>query len=504
MKLPRRMILSALLFALIPSVFPQSLPNLSLARLGYTVRKRTTNLQGDLKEKIDANDRALAEATRLGNIGEVRRLIAKGMTLLSGNAWTDVLDYANSIALRSDRAFVDTTRPYSVRLEQIYTPSIALENSLTAHVTLRKPPAGRGGAPGDVVKDLGTFEEVSRDLRESPYLIELDLSAVPDGTYFVHTEVLDGARPLGTTSMRIATKRNLDGALAQLETQAASAPESVRADVLYPADYIHNVNRGRIDIGQFDAGKEIGDAAELLAAAKSGKDPFAGRTGDLKRHYFFKEAGEVMPYRVFVPSKYDGSKAFPLIVALHGLGGSEASMFGQNYAMLEPAEKRGYIVVAPLGYRVDGYYGRTGDRRAKFSEADVMNVLAIVRKDYKIDPDRIYLMGHSMGGIGTWTLGAKHPEIWAALGPISGVADPKTVEAMRHIPEVVVHGDADTTVPVSGSRNMVEEMKRLNVEVKYIEVPGGSHTNVPGPNMPAIFDFFDAHKRQSQATSAQR
>jgi len=131
------------------------------------------------------------------------------------------------------------------------------------------------------------------------------------------------------------------------------------------------------------------------------------------------------------------------------------------------------------------------------SEADVMSVLALVRKEYKIDPDRIYLMGHSMGGIGTWTLGSKHPEIWAALAPISGVADPRTVEAMKHIPEIVVHGDADTTVPVGGSRAMVAEMKRLGTEVKYIEVPGGSHTNVPGPNMPAIFDFFDTHKKGS-------
>jgi predicted esterase len=304
--------------------------------------------------------------------------------------------------------------------------------------------------------------------------------------------------------MRMVAKKNLDAALASLDIASQSAPESLRAEVLYPADYIHNVNRGRIDIGQFDVTKEIRDAGEIAMNAKDGKDPFAPLHGDIRRHYLFKEAGEIMPYRVFVPSKYDGSKAFPLIVALHGLGGSEASMFGQNYAMLDPAEKHGYIVVAPMGYRIDGFYGRTPDRRAQLSEKDVMNVLALVRKAYKIDPDRIYLMGHSMGGIGTWTLGAKHPEIWAALGPISGVADPKTVEAMRHIPEIVVHGDADTTVPVSGSRAMVEEMKRLGTEVKYIEVPGGSHTSVPGPNMAAIFDFFDTHKKPGSSPSAQR
>lgn len=503
MKSLRRFVLIGLLAAFSPAAFPQSLPNLSLARLAYTVRKRTVDPQGEMKQKIDANDHALADATRLGNIGEVRRLLAKGMTLLSDKPWTDELDYGSSLTLRSDQAFADSSKPYAVRLEQIYMPSIALEQSLTARVTLRKP-GNRANPAGDVVKDFGAFEDVSRDLRESPYLIEMDLSDVPNGYYIVRAEVMDGSRALGSASTRMVARKNLDTSLASLEKEGQSVPDSLRADVLYPADYIHNVNRGRIDIGMFDISKELADAAEIARSASAGKNPFAGRTGDMKRHYFFKDAGEIMPYRLFVPSRYDGSKAFPLIVALHGLGGSENSMFGQNYGMLDPAEKRGYIVVAPLGYRLDGFYGRTPDRRSQLSEMDVMNVLALVRKEYKIDPDRIYLMGHSMGGIGTWTLGAKHPEIWAALGPISGVADPKTVAVMRHIPEVVVHGDADNTVPVSGSRNMVDEMKRLGTEVKYIEVPGGSHTSVPGSNMPAIFDFFDTHKRQGSAPSAQR
>jgi len=154
-----------------------------------------------------------------------------------------------------------------------------------------------------------------------------------------------------------------------LEREANSLPEALRADALYPIDYVHNVNRARIDIGTFDVDKEIAAANEIVAASKSGKDPFAARTGDFKRHYVLKTAGEVMPYRLYIPSKYDGTRAFPLIVALHGLGGTEDSMFGQNYAMLPEAEKRGYIMVAPLGYRIDGGYGRVtgGARRAQLS-----------------------------------------------------------------------------------------------------------------------------------------
>jgi predicted esterase len=502
MNLTRPFLVAVLFAGLIPPALPQSLPNLPLTRLGYTVRKRTVNPQGDMKNRIDALDAQLAEAAKLGNVGEVRRLIAKGMVILAGNEWTDALDYEHSVVLRADQAFVDTSHPYAVRIEQIYAPTLALEDTLTAHVSVRKAPTPRGGgAPAETIKDLGTFEDVARDLRESPYRMELDLGSIPDGTYQVHVEVMDGGKSLSSASLRFVARRDLDSALMHLETAAKAAPESLRADVLYPIDYVHNVNRGRVDIGAFDVNKEIATAEATLADAKSGKNPFAGRTGDFKRHYFLTDAGEIMPYRLYIPANYDGSRAFPMVLALHGLGGTEDSMFGTNYRVIPEGEKRGYIIAAPLGYRIDGGYGRNmgGDsKRSKFSEQDVMHVLELVRKDYKIDDQRIYLLGHSMGGIGTWVLGAKYPQIWASLAPISGVSDPRTVEIMRHIPEVVVHGDADNTVPVSGSRNMVAEMKKLGVDVKYIEVPGGSHTSVPGPNMSAIFDFFDTHKKSGE------
>ena len=124
-----------------------------------------------------------------------------------------------------------------------------------------------------------------------------------------------------------------------------------------------------------------------------------------------------------------------------------------------------------------------------------MEVFARVKQQYKVDDNRVYLMGHSMGGFGTWALAAKYPNLWAALGPISGGGNPANVEKTRHIPEIVVHGDADNVVLVNSSRVMVAEMKKQGVDVKYIEVPAGTHMNVAAPNMAAIFDFFDAHKK---------
>jgi predicted peptidase len=130
-----------------------------------------------------------------------------------------------------------------------------------------------------------------------------------------------------------------------------------------------------------------------------------------------------------------------------------------------------------------------------------MQVLQRVRRQYKIDENRIYLMGHSMGAIGTWKIAPKYPDIWAAIAPISGNGAVDTLERIRSVPEIIVHGDADPTVPVAGSRNMVAKLKELGTEHKYIEVPGGLHSDVVAPNVAAIVEFFNTHRKTVKPTS---
>ena len=120
-----------------------------------------------------------------------------------------------------------------------------------------------------------------------------------------------------------------------------------------------------------------------------------------------------------------------------------------------------------------------------------------------LDESRVYLMGHSMGGIGTWLLAPKYPDLWAAIAPLSGAGQPATLERIRHIPEIIVHGDNDPTVNVSGSRNMVAKLKEMGTEFKYIEVPRGLHSDVVAPNLGAVIEFFDAHKKTAKTTSQQ-
>jgi poly(3-hydroxybutyrate) depolymerase len=517
MKPFRWLVAAALICTVLPrAARSQALPALATLRVGYNTQKNTIKPTGEMKARIDEIDRQIADASRLGRNGELRRLFAMGRTLLAGGVWTDTLDYANSMVVRSERVVVDSAKPYTVRLEQIYSPSIALSAALQAHATLRKRPAavGAGGAPpqpGELVKDLGTFEGVSRDLRESPFPIDIDLHDVADGTYQIGVEVLEPGRLLGAGTLVVAVRKGLDDLVQQLENDARRAPDALRADILFPVERMRAVNRGLLELARtFDPDREFADALAVAAAAKAGKNPFAGRTGDFKRHYLLASANEIMPYRVHVPKTYTDAKPFPLVVALHGVGGTEDYFFGvYDDKLPSVAEQHGYIVVAPMGYRIDGGYGwgvanppddPATRRLQERSEQDVMQVLQLVKQQYRIDENRMYLLGHSMGGIGTWKVAAKYPDIWAAIAPISGNGQPATLERMKQIPEIVVHGDADATVNVQGSRTMVAKMKELGIEHVYIEVPGGSHRSVIGPSLDQIFTFFDAHSKSRRSS----
>ena len=317
--------------------------------------------------------------------------------------------------------------------------------------------------------------------------------------------MVNALRVIATATLAVSVRNGIDDAVTRLKTEAEVAPEALRAEILFPVDRMRHVNQGQLELRMLDTDKEFAIADSVVLAVKQKKDPFAGRTGDFKRHYALIGANEILPYRLYVPTTYQANAGAPLIIALHGLGATEDSFF-DSYGKVLPqlAEQGGYILAGALGYRVDGGYGwgvgtppndTAARRSSELSELDVMQVLEQVRKHYNIDPRRIYLMGHSLGAIGTWKIAAKYPEVWAALGAFSGQGQPASAAQLKDIPQFVVHGDADPTVNVRGSRTMVTALKALNTELVYIEVPSGNHSNVVQPNLAGMVEFFGKHKK---------
>jgi poly(3-hydroxybutyrate) depolymerase len=239
-----------------------------------------------------------------------------------------------------------------------------------------------------------------------------------------------------------------------------------------------------------------------------------------KLSYEFKEAGKDIEYALYVPRSYKAARKAPLLVLLHGLGSNPHDVIRYE-GITDEAEERGYLVVAPFGYNERGWYGSQGKGKGGFlggrpedpenlgelSEKDVLNVLGIVRKEFNIDPARIYLAGHSMGGGGTIYLGAKHSGIWAALAPMSPayMGNHDILEDIK-VPMMVVTGDKDTVVPVQMVRPFAQRMKQMEVKHIYKEIPGGNHgtTFYRNPElMTEIFDFFDRNSlKEGDASGA--
>lgn len=219
------------------------------------------------------------------------------------------------------------------------------------------------------------------------------------------------------------------------------------------------------------------------------------------RSYTFSD-GEEIPYALFVPSGYDSSKPHPLIVSLHGLRRQYDWLMGYE-GFLDFAERDGVILVTPLGYVRDGWFGSKADNEnAEKSEQDVMNVLKLVRNEFNIDENRIYLWGHSMGGAGTYHLAAKYPGIWAGLGVAAPAPNvpPEQLEKFAHIPIIALQGDQDRLV--TPMREWVAKMKELGMQHVYIEIPGGDHSLFISKNretLDKLFRFFSIVEKQDAA-----
>lgn len=197
-----------------------------------------------------------------------------------------------------------------------------------------------------------------------------------------------------------------------------------------------------------------------------------------------------LPYRIYVPSNYDPAKQYPVLVFLHGAGerGNDntaqlvhviGNLFNQKDSPVHDA-----IVICPQcpsnNQWVDtpwanGSYSLANVPQSNESKA-VVELLDQIAKTYSTDSDRYYAMGISMGGFGTWDLVMRYPDKFAAAVPICGGADPSMAEVLKDFPIYTAHGSADPTVPVAGTREMVEALQSAgSTVVIYEEKAGKGH-----------------------------
>ena len=226
-----------------------------------------------------------------------------------------------------------------------------------------------------------------------------------------------------------------------------------------------------------------------------------------------------MPYRVYVPTTWDGKASLPIILMLHGAGANENSYMDQAGGLLRKlAEQHGYIVVSPLGFTPLGAYGNplrlpavfgqeataaaqraavtpTRQRELNLSELEVMTALEVVTEEYGADRSRTFLAGHSMGSGGAWHLAARYPERWRAVAPMSGpFVDRATYpfDRIKKLPIFMTEGTG-AMPSLEGSRVMARFMREGGFAFEYLEVDGDHGGMVPLV-WPRVFEFFNRFK----------
>lgn len=197
-------------------------------------------------------------------------------------------------------------------------------------------------------------------------------------------------------------------------------------------------------------------------------------------------------YALTLPDGYDAkdTKLYPLILFLHGAGerGSDLSLVTRLYPISHAQNTQGFpfILVAPQC--PDG---------EQWHSDELIALLDKVQKQYKVDPDRIYLTGYSLGGTGTWQLASDHPERFAAIAPVCGRCMPTVAGRMKDLPIWVFHGDQDPVVSFENSKLMVDTLKGMQAkEVKFTIYPGAGHDICDRTYIqPELYEWFLSHKK---------
>jgi len=257
------------------------------------------------------------------------------------------------------------------------------------------------------------------------------------------------------------------------------------------------------------------------------KDP-QRKVGFLRKRIAVDSGAERI-YQVWVPLGYTASpgrspaspvqstaeKKWPVILFLHGLGesgrdGDKPLTQGLPKEIAKRQGKFDFIVVIP---QVAGNFGlvRSADGGRLVAaggwggpDGDIaMEALARTLREYSCDADRVYLTGLSMGGYGTYTITLRHPKPFAAIVPICGGGDPATGDAIGRLPIWIWHGDADRTVPVANSREIVTGLvKAKAIEMRYTELPGVGHNSWDNAYASdELYKWLLAHKRSDLETA---
>ena len=202
------------------------------------------------------------------------------------------------------------------------------------------------------------------------------------------------------------------------------------------------------------------------------------------------------PYLLALPNAYDAEpeRRWPLLLFLHGAGER-----GNDLRLVRihgiPREVEGgrelpLIAVSPQC-----------PVEQRWSVEALTALLDTVEREYRVDPEREYVTGMSMGGYATWALALAQPDRFAAVAPVCGGGNPAKVGAIRRLPVWAFHGAKDEVVPLAASEQMVDALRRAGGDVRLTVYPDAGHDSwTPTYQNPELYTWLLEHRRSLSAT----
>lgn len=237
----------------------------------------------------------------------------------------------------------------------------------------------------------------------------------------------------------------------------------------------------------------------LLLLAVFIKQTVYAQSLDLYQKHWMVQNGDTLPYRLLLPENYDAAKTYPLVLFLHGRGESgtdnERQLANGAQVFLRDSIRKKYpaIVVfpqcAPNSYWsnvVTTMQGSKNSNRSFHFVADglpsksMQGATALMKyllENYPVQKKQVYVMGLSMGGMGTFEMVRRMPAVFAAAIPICGGAHPATAKKLVNTSWWVFHGLKDDVVLPEHSTKMVNALKKAGAKIKYTTYPNANHNS---------------------------
>jgi len=196
---------------------------------------------------------------------------------------------------------------------------------------------------------------------------------------------------------------------------------------------------------------------------------FPTGTGFIRQDFVID--GQSRPLWMFIPKDYDAAHRYPAIVFLHGLfeagaGGEQCLSAGLGPVIAKDPEHWPFITIFPQS---------GGTWKGAHREMLVLAALDYAQSRWSIDANRVILAGLSYGGLGTWEIGAKHPDRFAALVPVSGHRAPELVERLLLLPVWAFSFSGDPWVRCESSEVMCAEIEEHGGNARLTEFAGVGH-----------------------------